>query len=78
MNIKMANVNVENLKEKNGDVNGDGSVDFKDLVKINQVRLNKADLDEKYIIAADVTGDGNVDFKDLLKINRYRLNKTEL
>lgn len=62
-----------------GDLNGDGDVDFKDVVKINKARLNKEVLDEVYALAADVTGDGKVDFKDVVKINQFRLNKiTEL
>ena len=59
----------------NGDVNGDAGADFKDIVKMNQARLNKEKLDDIYSLAADVNGDGKVDFKDIVKINQFRLNK---
>lgn len=62
-----------------GDTNGDGKADFKDLTKINSHRLNKKALEDEYLLAADVNDDGVVDFKDLVKVNKYRLNKiTEL
>lgn len=59
----------------NGDVNGDADADFKDIVKMNQARLNKEKLDYIYSSAADVNGDGKVDLKDIVKINQFRLNK---
>lgn len=63
----------------NGDVTGDGEADFIDIVKINQARLNKEELDDINFLAADVTKDGKIDFVDIVKINRIRLNKiTEL
>ena len=58
-----------------GDVNGDGKVDFKDILLINKHRLNKAQLTGIYLKAADVNGDSKVDFMDILKINKYRLGK---
>ncbi len=62
-----------------GDANGDGKADFKDVIKVNEARLNKKSLEKIYSMAVDVTGDGRVDFKDLVKINKFRLNKvTEL
>lgn len=62
-----------------GDSNGDGTVDFKDLVKINSHRLNKNQIEGEYLLAADVNEDGVADFKDMVKINKFRLHKsTEL
>ncbi len=58
-----------------GDTNGDGKVDFKDILAINKHRLNKAKLTGIYLEAGDVNGDGKVDFKDILQINKYRLGK---
>ena len=58
-----------------GDVNGDGNVDFNDMVKVNTFRLNKSTLEEEFIRAADVTEDGVVDFKDLVEINKFRLKR---
>ena len=60
----------------NGDANGDGEANFKDLLKINQVRLNKTKINDIYSVAADVTCDEKIDFKDMVKINKFRLNKT--
>ncbi len=61
-----------------GDANGDGKVDFKDILAINKHRLNKAKLEEPYLTAGDVTGDGKVDFMDILQINKYRLGKINI
>ena len=58
-----------------GDTNGDGKVEFLDLVMVNRHRLNKKILEGEKFIAADFTEDGKVDFIDLVKINRLRLNK---
>ncbi len=62
-------------KIQKGDANGDGKVDFKDILVINKHRLGKTQLTGIYLEAADVTGDGIADFKDILKINKYRLGK---
>ena len=58
-----------------GDVNGDGKADFKDIVSMNRHKLNKKKLNEVELIAGDVNNDNKVDFKDIVKVNRYRLNK---
>lgn len=58
-----------------GDVNGDGKVDFSDILQINKHRLEKITLKAEYVIAADANDDGEVDFSDILKINKYRLGK---
>ena len=58
-----------------GDANGDGKVDFLDILAINKHRLGKTQLKGIYLEAADVTGDGKADFTDILKINKYRLGK---
>ena len=58
-----------------GDVNGDGKADFKDIVSMNKHKLNKKKLNEVELIAGDVNNDNKVDFKDIVKVNKYRLNK---
>ena len=60
-----------------GDANGDGKVDFKDMLAINKHRLGKVKLTGVNLEAADVNGDGIADFKDMLKINKYRLGKID-
>ena len=70
-------INITNIiKLEKGDVNGDGVVDFTDMLEINKHRLGKERLTGKYLEAADVNGDEEVDFKDMLRINKYRLGKT--
>lgn len=61
----------------NGDVDGDGYTNIKDILSINKHRLNKATLENEYLLAGDVTDDGVVDAKDILKINKYRLKKID-
>lgn len=59
----------------NGDTNGDGVADIKDILSINKHRLNKENLDNEFFLAGDVNGDNIVDIKDILKINKFRLGK---
>lgn len=59
----------------NGDVNEDGEADFKDIIKINQIRLNKTSVEKINLVAADVVLDKVIDIKDIVKINQFRLNK---
>ena len=59
----------------NGDTTGDGLADFKDIVSMNNHKLNKKKLNEVELIAGDVNNDNKVDFKDIVKVNKYRLNK---
>ena len=66
---------VEPEKLLKGDANGDGKVDFLDILAINKHRLGKTQLKGIYLEAADVTGDNKADFTDILKINKYRLGK---
>ena len=60
-----------------GDANGDGKVDFMDILAINKHRLGKVQLEGIYLEAADVNGDNKVDFMDILQINKYRLGKID-
>ena len=56
-----------------GDTDGNGKVDFWDMVAINQHRLGIKKLEGIYCDTGDVTGDGITDFWDMIQINKYRL-----
>ena len=58
-----------------GDADGDGLADLNDILKINKHRLNKAKLENEYLLAGDVNKDNQVDLKDILQINKFRLGK---
>jgi Ca2+-binding EF-hand superfamily protein len=73
--LKLGNSTKEIMIIVNGDVNGDGKVDFKDLIAVNKHRLNKEKLQNEFFEAGDIQKDNNVDFKDLIKINKFRLSK---
>ena len=60
-----------------GDTNGDGQADLKDILAINKHRLNKANLVDEYLLAGDVNRDGNADLRDILQINKFRLGKID-
>lgn len=77
--IKSGNQTKTYIVVVNGDINGDGNIDFVDVVKMNKARLNKTKLNGEYFTAADVNNDGKIDLIDIVKINKFRLNKsTEL
>ena len=59
----------------NGDVTGDGKVEFSDMIAINMHLLNRRTLQDEYFVAADVTRDAKVEFNDFLKINIYMLSR---
>ena len=60
-----------------GDTNGDGKTDLKDILAINKHRLNKANLVDEYLLAGDVNKDEKTDLKDILQINKFRLGKID-
>ncbi len=61
-----------------GDLNGDGSINQKDLAMLSKYMRNQTlyPLDEYALIAADINGDGNVNQKDLAKLSKYMRNQT--
>ena len=59
----------------NGDTNGDGESNLKDILAINKHRLNKTILQNEYFLAGDINKDNTVDLKDILQINKFRLGK---
>lgn len=60
-----------------GDINGDGKIDFiRDIVLLNDYRLNRIKLSTESILAGDIKEDDKIDFiNDIVKINNYRLNR---
>ncbi len=61
-----------------GDLNGDGSVNQKDLAMLSKYMRNSTlyPLNETAMAAADINGDGNVNQKDLAKLSKYMRNPT--
>ncbi len=60
-----------------GDLNEDGSVDVRDVVKIMRHLLELDLLPQDLQVAADVNGDGIVDINDVVIIKRYVLGLIE-
>ena len=66
---------VEYKAVKLADMNGDGTIDSADLLKITKHLMKVKMIDnEPYIKAADINGDGTIDSSDLLKITKYLMN----
>ena len=61
-----------------GDFNGDGYVNNKDVVMINQYVLEKRTANEIQMIAIDVNGDGFVNNRDCAMLARYLVGKETL
>ena len=61
----------------NGDTNGDGKADIRDILQINKHRLNKIKLEGAFLTAGDVNKDNKVDIRDILQINKFRLKKID-
>lgn len=62
----------------NGDLNGDGVSDIKDLLKLQKHLLGTHKLDGILLIAADNNYDSSVDVVDLLRIQKNILKSIEL
>ena len=56
------------------DVNGDGSVDILDIVKIKNDMLGKGELSGAYKRAADIDNNGTLDIIDIVKTKNMILN----
>ena len=54
-----------------GDVNDDGKIDVKDVVRISRHLAGLQTLTGKALSAADVNGDGSVHVNDVIKLSRY-------
>ena len=60
-----------------GDVNGDGKVNAKDVLKIRKALVGN-ETGTYYKAAGDVNADKNVNAKDVLKIRKYLVDKTSV
>lgn len=58
-----------------GDLNKDGKLNLKDLVKIRKYFLDGNNLDENEMLAADCNFDGKINLKDLVKMRLMLLNQ---
>ena len=58
-----------------GDINKDGTIDVKDILQLNQYRLEKIQLDDEQKIVSDVDGNNEININDIFQINKYRLGK---
>ena len=58
-----------------GDINKDGKVDLKDLIKIRKSILDDSNLETNEGLAADCNSDGKINLKDLVKIRLMILNQ---
>lgn len=62
----------------NGDLNGDGGVDIRDLLRIQKHLLETSKLSGEYSLAADTNGDGKISSQDLLRIQKHILGSIVL
>lgn len=58
-----------------GDLNKDGKLNLKDLVKMRKYLLDGNNLDENEMLSADCNFDGKINLKDLVKIRLMLLNQ---
>lgn len=58
-----------------GDINKDGKVDLKDLIKIRKSILDDSNIETNEALAADCNSDGKINLKDLVKIRLMILNR---
>lgn len=58
-----------------GDLNKDGKLNLKDLVKMRKYFLDGNNLDENEILSADCNFDGKINLKDLVKMRLMLLNQ---
>lgn len=58
-----------------GDMNKDGKLNLKDLVKMRKYLLDGNNLDENEMLAADCNFDGKINLKDLVKMRLMLLNQ---
>lgn len=69
------NINVEAQARSIGDINGDGSIDIRDLVRLKKIL---ASLTEDGAEASDLNADGDIGTADLVILRRYLLGTISL
>ena len=55
---------------RRGDVNGDGTVGMKDVLKLRRVIAGVETMDDRAALSADLNGDGAINMKDVLMLRR--------
>lgn len=79
ISLVYAGVDVDSVKVVlTGDFNGDGYVDNKDVVMINQYVLEKRIANAYQMIAIDVNADGYVNNRDCAMLSQYLVDKVVL
>ncbi len=79
ISLVYAEVEVDSVKVVlTGDFNGDGYVDNKDVVMINQYVLEKRTANSYQMIAIDVNADGYVNNRDCAMLSQYLVDKVTL
>ena len=72
MTSALASLSIQGASVLYGDVNGDSSVDMKDVLLLRKhIAGHTVEID---LVAADVNGDGSVDMKDVLMTRKYIAN----
>ena len=56
-----------------GDINGDGTIDSRDSLRILKYQVGKYTLNNEELLAADINGDGTIDSRDSLRILKYQV-----
>jgi Ca2+-binding EF-hand superfamily protein len=61
-----------------GDLNGDGRIDYQDLLILQLINLEAVQPSEYEKKAGDVNGDGKISIVDMAKVNRHILGETTI
>lgn len=61
-----------------GDANGDGKINISDLLRVQKIILNQANVSDSYMKAADTNKDGKVTIVDLLRVQKHILGQIQI